>query len=136
MSVFLKSEPVPEKNDGPVKTVVGTQWNEIVGDATKDVFVKYYAPWCGHCKTLAPIWTELGEYVAGSDVVIAEMDSTLNEVQGVAVRGFPTLIYYPKDNKEGVNYDGGRELQDLKDFLEKNTSASTKEESVRIEEEL
>ena len=102
---------MPATNDGPVKTVVGTQWNEIVGDSTKDVFVKYYAPWCGHCKSLAPIWTELGEYVAGlDDVVIAEMDSTLNEVQGVAIRGFPTLIYYPKDNKEGVNYEGGREL--------------------------
>lgn len=111
LTAFQKSEPVPETNDGPVKKIVGTQWNEIVGDSTKDVFVKYYAPWCGHCKSLAPIWTELGEYVAGlDDVVIAEMDSTLNEVQGVAIRGFPTLIYYPKDNKEGVNYEGGREL--------------------------
>ena len=134
LPLFLKSEPVPETNDGPVKTVVGTQWNEIEGDTTKDVFVKYYAPWCGHCKSLAPIWTELGEYVAGLDIVIAEMDSTLNEVQGVSIRGFPTLIYYPKDNKSGVNYEGGRELQDFKDYLSANSAAY--KGSVKIEEEL
>ncbi len=120
----LKSEPVPENNNGPVKTIVGNNWQDIVADPTKDVLVKYYAPWCGHCKSLAPIWTELGQFVEGlEDVVIAKMDSTTNEVAGVAVKSYPTLIYYPKDNKKGVAYQGGRELNDFKDFLSANSAA-------------
>lgn len=121
---FLKSEAVPENNNGPVTVVVGNNWQDVVADPTKDVLVKYYAPWCGHCKTLAPIWTELGQYVEGlDDVVIAKMDSTANEVAGVAIKSYPTLIWYPKDNKKGVAYSGGRELNDFKEFLSANSAS-------------
>lgn len=121
---FLKSENIPENNNGPVKVIVGHTWNEIVADPTKDVLVKYYAPWCGHCKSLAPIWTELGQFVEGlEDVVIAKMDSTANEVPGVSVKSYPTLIWYPKGNKKGTAYSGGRELSDLKDFLDTNSAS-------------
>jgi len=46
------------------------------------------------------------------------MDSTANEVEGVNVRGYPTLIYYGKDAKEGKNYEGGRDFEALKSFVE------------------
>lgn len=114
----LKSEPVPESNDGPVKVVVGTQFEEIVMDSTKDVFVKYYAPWCGHCKKLAPEWESLGEaFKDNADVVIAKFDATANEAEGVNIKGYPTLIWYPKGDKSGVTYDGERALDALKNFV-------------------
>lgn len=121
IKAHLKSEPVPEKNDGPVTVIVGHEFEKIVKDATKDVLVKYYAPWCGHCKKLAPVWDELGEfYKDNQDIVIAKFDATANEAEGVNVRGYPTLIWYPKDNKEGVNYEGDRDLESFKKFLNEN----------------
>lgn len=49
--------------------------------------------------------------------MIAEMDATANEAKGVSVKSYPTLIYYPKNNKKGVNYDGERNLEAFKTYL-------------------
>jgi protein disulfide-isomerase A1 len=132
----LKSAAVPESNDGPVKTVVGSQFQEIVMDDTKDVLVKYYAPWCGHCKKLAPIWEELGAaYKDNADLVIADFDATVNEAEGVDVRGYPTLIFYPKGGAASVTYEGDRDLEGFKKWLSEN-AASLKVEEEAIKEEL
>merc|ERR1712070_616040 len=105
-----------------VHIVVGETFQQIVMDETKDVLVKYYAPWCGHCKKLAPIWDELGEfYKDNADVVIAKFDATANEAEGVEIRGYPTLKWYPKSNKEGESYEGERDLPAFKKFLEENS---------------
>ncbi len=46
----IKSEPIPDKQDGPVHVIVAHNYNDIVMDDSKDVLVEYYAPWCGYCK--------------------------------------------------------------------------------------
>lgn len=108
---FLKSEKPVDNTGKPVTVIVGENFEEIVKDTNKDVLVKYYAPWCGHCKKLAPVWDELGEHYKDNDnIVIAKFDATANEAEGVEIRGYPTLIFYPKDNKAGVDYSGEREL--------------------------
>jgi protein disulfide isomerase len=52
----LKSEDIPAENNAPVKILVGKSFNQLVIDNENDVLVEFYAPWCGHCKKLAPIW--------------------------------------------------------------------------------
>jgi protein disulfide-isomerase A1 len=120
----LKSEPIPESNDEGVTVIVGESWDSIVNDPEKDVLVKYYAPWCGHCKALAPVWDQLGDDVKDiPDLVVAKFDATANEVAGLEIRGYPTLKFYPKDNKAGIDYNAGRELDDFKNWFAENSSA-------------
>lgn len=120
----LKSEePAPEDTTGDVVVVKGTSFDDIVINNNKDVLVEFYAPWCGHCKKLAPIWDELGSRMSKSNVVIAKMDATANEVDvpGMSVKGFPTIYFFKGDAKDKpVKYDGARELEDFVKYLETN----------------
>jgi protein disulfide-isomerase A1 len=61
----LRSQPIPEKQDEPVFVLVTKEFEQVVFDDSKDVLVEFYAPWCGHCKRLAPIFDELGAKFAG-----------------------------------------------------------------------
>jgi len=126
LAPHLKSEEEPE-TQGPVTILVGTNYDRIVNDPTKDVLVKYYAPWCGHCKTLAPVWDDLGSHVESiDDLVIAKFDATANEVAGVSIRGYPTLKFFPKDNKQGFDFEGDRDIQAIQGWLMENSSAYKK----------
>lgn len=119
----LKSEPIPESNDAPVKVVVGKNYEAIVGDKEKDVFVEFYAPWCGHCKKLAPIWEEFAENIGTPNVVIAKMDATANDLPMDApftLQGFPTLKLFKANTGEIVDYEGDRSLESLIAFVKAN----------------
>ena len=85
--------------------------------------MEYYAPWCGHCKNLEPIWNDLAKHLKGTDVVIGKMDATVNEAEDVDVKSFPKLFWYPKNNKAGVPYKGARTLAGLKTFLMENSES-------------
>jgi len=104
---------------------------DSVVNGEKSVFVEFFAPWCGHCKNLAPVWDELGElYKKESEVVIAKVDAdghkTLGERYGVG--GFPTLKFFlkGKDVSSPLDYNGGRELEDLVKFTNEATGAKAR----------
>ncbi|XP_055836801.1 protein disulfide-isomerase A3 [Episyrphus balteatus] len=122
---YIKSEPIPESNDAPVKVAVAKNFNELVINNNKDTLIEFYAPWCGHCKKLTPIYDELAEKLQGEDVVIAKMDATANDVPPeFNVRGFPTLFWLPKDSKDTpVAYNEGREVNDFLKYIAKHATS-------------
>jgi len=114
----IKSQPVPDKNNGPVKTIVATTFDSIVMDNTKDVLVEFYAPWCGHCKSLAPKYKKLGKMFKDvPNVVIAQVDATENDVPA-KIKGFPTILFYRAGDKSNpIEYKGERTEQALAKFV-------------------
>merc|ERR1711902_35358 len=102
---------------------------EIAMNVEKDVLVEFYAPWCGHCKQLVPIWDKLGEkYKDHESIVIAKMDSTANELEEVKVQLFPSINLFKKGTNEIVDYNGDRTLEGFSKFLEDPPKDQPKDE--------
>jgi len=113
-----------------------TTFDEAV--ASKNVFVKFYAPWCGHCKSLAPDWDALADQYAGSpSVLVGSVDCTADENSDLCsahdVSGYPTLKYFKDGTAE--DYNGGRDLDALRSFadeeLNKKCAVGSEEEMMR-----
>ncbi|GAK65066.1 protein disulfide isomerase [Moesziomyces antarcticus] len=121
----VKSEPVPKDQDGPVHVLVADEFDAIIGDDSKDKLVEFYAPWCGHCKKLAPTYDQLGEkYKAHKDkVLIAKMDATANDIPpsaGFQVQSFPTIKFQAAGSKDWIEFTGDRSLEGFADFIALN----------------
>jgi len=122
VSITYKSASIPEKNDGAVKEVVGHSFKDIVLQPDKDVIVNYYAPWCPYCVRLEPIWKDFGERLKSiPTVVVAQFDGTKNEVPGLHLHAYPTIILHRAGDKHKIEYPGFvRTVDAFLEFLQKN----------------
>lgn len=97
-----------------------SNFDSIVMDETKDVLVEFYAPWCGHCKQLAPQYEKVAQSFEGEQsVVVAKVDADKHRELGQRfdIKGFPTIKFFPKNNKAGEDYNSGRSPSDFVQFL-------------------
>ena len=128
LKIYRKSEPIPESNNGPVKVIVGDSFKKEILDSDKHVLLEIYAPWCGHCKQLAPIYEELAQKLAHQNkVVIAKFDGASNEYPGLDTQSFPTIKFYKKGRKTTpAEYKGERTVDAFIAYLEKETGLQLK----------
>jgi len=72
--------------------------------------VEFYAPWCGHCKSLAGPWADAASNLKGK-VKLGALDATQHPstAQQYGVQGYPTIKFFPAGSSEPEDYDGGRD---------------------------
>lgn len=144
LTPHVRSQEAPSEAENArraVKVAVGMNFEALVRDTAKDVIVNFYAPWCGHCQALAPVYEQAAKLLAPvQTVVFAEMDATENDLpRDVAVTGYPTLYLFPaaatgakeKEKDEvvvgeavpmPVRYTGDRSVAGIVRFIQENAA--------------
>ncbi|WAR17609.1 PDIA6-like protein [Mya arenaria] len=93
-----------------------SNFQELVINSEDIWLVEFFAPWCGHCKNLAPQWAQAATDLKGK-VKLGAVDSTVHTVisSRYGIRGYPTIKYFPGGKKDGEaqEYDGGRTASDI-----------------------
>jgi len=111
-----------------VQHLTDATFNSIVMDPTKSALVEFYAPWCGHCKNLAPTYKKLADAFAGDEnVAIVAVDATENRAttEAYGVKGYPTLKWFPAGaGKEAVDYAAGRDLDSFVNFINEHAGTA------------
>jgi len=131
----IKSEEIPEQQDGPVYKLVYKSFNKEVLDNDLNVFVKFYSPHCPYCIRLKPIYEELARKLQDNKYLrIAEFNVKANDFDLFEVRNLPTLIMFKAgDKNNSIEYHGNRTVESMMDFI--NSNLGNSEEIIKKKEE-
>ncbi|RPA76594.1 hypothetical protein BJ508DRAFT_417513 [Ascobolus immersus RN42] len=131
LSAFVKEKTgngprAPKAAPSNVLTLTDTNFDDVVLKSNKNVFVKFYAPWCGHCKNLAPVLEKVADsFSREADVTVAKINCDAPNCKAVCrdrfkVMGYPTLKFFKAEaskDDDGVAYNGGRSEEAITTFI-------------------
>ena len=102
-----------------VETLTDATFSKKVFDSDEMWLVEFYAPWCGHCKKLQPIYEKVARYLKGVVRVGAvNMDQEKQRGTQYGVKGFPSIFFFGLDkSKNPVDYQGGRDADSIVDYV-------------------
>lgn len=112
-------EQAEAERTSQVVTLTSANFDELVKKSKDSWIIKFYAPWCGHCKRLTPTWHRLSKALqdSGSSTKVAKVDCTVHRrvCSRFGVQGYPSLFYI----NDGVvyKYQQSRTLNSFLDFL-------------------
>ena len=101
------------KPHSTVITLTATTFDEHINDPANGLWLlKFYAPWCGHCKKLEAVLDSVAPFLAGK-MAIGKVDCTVEKslCKRFDVRGYPTLKYYR--DTEFHDYPSGRDKDSI-----------------------
>ncbi|KAL1214582.1 Protein disulfide isomerase-like 1-2 [Cardamine amara subsp. amara] len=95
------------------------------------IVVEFYAPWCGHCKNLAPEYEKAASELSSLGLVLAKIDASEEVNKGVAneykIQGFPTLKILRNGGKSIQDYNGPREAKGIVTYVKKQSGPASVE---------
>ena len=88
--------------------------------------MKFYAPWCGHCKKLEPVWKHVAQSLAELPIRVARVDCTRfpKVATEFSIRGYPTIMFLKGDNV--YTYEGDRTREDIVAFARRMSGPPVK----------
>ena len=129
-----------EDNDpGDVVVLDDNNFDSTVMNSDDIWLIEFYAPWCGHCKNLAPKWKKVATKLLGK-VKLAKIDAEKNKIKAAeyGITSFPTIKVFekgPKSIEKAYTYNGDRKAKDLYKYGEELYNESLKQESESPDQE-
>ena len=122
---FIRSEEIPKNNTGDLFILVGKTFKKEVLQNDKDVLIYFVSPWCKICKEFEPKLGDLAKKLKkyNPKLLIAKMDATVNDVEGIQIQSFPTFRFYPGNakDKEPLSFYTRKNIDSLYRFIRNNT---------------
>ncbi|TFK28137.1 protein disulfide isomerase [Coprinopsis marcescibilis] len=122
---------IPQPAPPPYEQLHDNNYNEVTRNPDKHVLVSFTveAPWCRDCKDIKIVWDKVAEWFKPDDnVLLANVN--LDEPRAGALTArqdimtYPTVKFYPKGNKKGEVYDGGKTVEEIVAFLNRRTGSN------------
>ena len=109
-----KSQSSESSSDGDVVVLTESNFEKEVLSSDDLWLVEFYAPWCGHCKKLAPEWSQAATELKGS-VKLGKVDATVESslASKYGVQGYPTIKFFLPGLKTPEEYNGGRDASSI-----------------------
>jgi len=115
-------------NAGPgegkdVVELTDANFRKKVLNSDKGWLVEFYAPWCGHCKSLAAPWADAATQLKGK-MNLGALDATQHgsTASEYGIRGYPTIKYFAPGSNEAEDYEGGRTAADIVAWAEEKAA--------------
>lgn len=125
---YVKSAPEPPTNDGLITVVVGTTFDSIVNDATKDVLIFFHSSWCEECPAINKKLHKVAKKLKNNKtIVLATMDGIVNDVpKQYVIKRYPSVFFVAKKSKMFPKlYEGRYEVENMMKFIAEETSEPT-----------